>query len=262
MSGNPGAQPGLSGVPAPAVPGQRIGRIDPPGAPAPGAPTGVAGPAAIPGPRGPGPAPGMRLYLPIPRMGWYELPLDPADRTAAIAARWTELKATEPALDRPEIAAAFADTLRTLASHYARRGSQVAAIGWAAASGRPPDSVLDVKLVEPLPAESARDEAEGLTGLLMLPSPDDASPRTVQLVDLPAGPAARLRLLGPGGRDTTGRDVVCDIVQYWLPAPAVGATVLVSCSTSDLAGGDRVAAVVDTLVTGLTVEPRAGLSAG
>jgi hypothetical protein len=218
-------------------------------------PAGTLGSTSIPAPRQ-APVPGLRVHLPIPRQGWYELALDPAERTAVIAEQWAELTATEPALNRPAIAAAFADTLRTLANHYARRGSQLAAIGWAAASGRPPDCVLDVKLVEPLPAESARDEAEGLLGLLMLPSPDDASPRTVELVDLPAGPAVRLRLLGPGGRDTSGRDLVCDIVQYWLPAPAAGATVLVSCSSSDLDAGDRIAAVVDALVTGLTVQPR------
>lgn len=197
----------------------------------------------------------MRLQLPIPRQGWYELALDPAERPATIAAQWAELRATEPGLDRPDVADAFARTLQALAGHYARRGSEIAAVGWAPATGHPPDSVLDVKLVEPLPADSARDEAEGLAGLLMLPAPDDISPRTVELVELPAGTAARLRLLGPGGRDSTGRDVVCDIVQYWLPAPAVAATVLVGCSTSDLAGGDRIAGLVDLLVTRLTVQP-------
>jgi hypothetical protein len=197
----------------------------------------------------------MRLYLPIPRQGWYELALEPAGRPATIAAQWDELRAAEPGLDRPEIADAFAHTLRTLATHYARRGSELAAVGWQPATGRPPDSVLDVKLVEPLGAVSARDEAEALTGLLMVPAQDDIGPRTVELVELPAGPAARLRLLSPGGRDGSGRDVVCDIVQYWLPAPAVAATVLVSCSTSDLVAGDRVAEIVDILVTELSVRP-------
>lgn len=208
----------------------------------------------------------MRLYVPLPRQDWYELGLAPADRPALIATQWAQLRSAAPDLDRPEVADAFARTLQALASHYARRGSQFAAVGWQPASGRPPQSVLDVTLVEPLPAESARDEAEGLTGLLMLPSPDDVSPRTVELVDLPAGPAARLRVLGPGGRDATGRDLVCDVVQYWLPvwlggAPA--ATVLVSCSTADLAAGDRIAELVDLLVTGLTAEPApAGGSTG
>jgi hypothetical protein len=197
----------------------------------------------------------MRLHLPIPRQDWYELALDPADRPATIAAQWADLRAAAPDLDRPEIADAFARTLETLASHYARRGSQFAAVGWEPATGRPPQSVLDVKLVEPLPADSPRDEAEGLTGLLMLPGPDDVSPRAVELVELPAGPAARLRLLGPGGRDASGRDVVCDIVQYWLPVGPVAATVLVTCSTSDVAAGDRTAELVDLLVTRLTVEP-------
>jgi hypothetical protein len=197
----------------------------------------------------------MRLHLPMPRRDWYELALDPADRAATIAAQWAELRAAAAELDRPEVADAFARTLDTLASHYARRGSQLAAVGWQPSTGRPPQSVLDVKLVEPLPADSPRDEAEGLTGLLMLPSPDDVGPRTVELVELPAGPAVRLRLLGPGGRDAGGRDVVCDIVQYWLPVGPAAATVLVTCSTADVAAGDRIAELVDVLVTRLAVDP-------
>jgi hypothetical protein len=201
----------------------------------------------------------MRLHLPIPRSDWYELALDPADRPVTIAAQWAELRSIAPELNRPEVAAAFARTLETLAGHYARRGSQLAAVGWQPRTGRPPRSVLDVKLVEPLPADTPRDEAEGLTGLLMLPSPDDVSPRTVELVELPAGPAARLRLLGPGGRDAGGRDVICDIVQYWLPVWLPGgpaaATVLVSCSTSDVTAGDQTAELVDLLVTRLAADP-------
>jgi hypothetical protein len=197
----------------------------------------------------------IRLNLPIPKQGWYELALDPVDRPAAVAAQWADLRAAAPDLDRPAVADAFARTLETLASHYARRGSQFAAVGWQPATGRPPHSVLDVKLVEPLPADSPRDEAEGLAGLLMLASPDDVSPRAVQLVELPAGLAARLRLLGPGGRDASGRDVVCDIVQYWLPVGPAAATVLVTSSTSDVSAGDRAAELVDLLVTRLTVAP-------
>jgi hypothetical protein len=201
----------------------------------------------------------MRLHLPVPRRDWYELALEPAGRAAAIAAQWTQLRSAAPELARPEVADAFARTLETLASHYAHRGSQLAAVGWQPRTGRPPQSVLDVKLVEPLPADSPRAEAEGLTGLLMLPCQDDVSPRTVELVELPAGPAARLRLLGPGGRDASGRDVVCDVVQYWLPVWLPGgppaATVLVTCSTADLAAGDQTAELVDLLVTSLTAEP-------
>jgi hypothetical protein len=197
----------------------------------------------------------LRVQLPILRRNWYELGLDPAQRQALIATQWAELRSGAAELDRPEVAAAFASTLDSLADHYARRGSQIAAVEWLAATGRPPQSVLDVRFIEPLSADSPLDEAQGLEGLLMLPSEDDASPRTVELVELPAGPAVRLRLLGPGGRDASGRDVICDVVQYWLPLGLAPATALVTCSSSLLEDGDRNAEMLDLLVNEMVIEP-------
>lgn len=197
---------------------------------------------------------GIRVRLPIPHRNWYELALAPDRRPAAVAAQWAELRATAPDLDRPEVAAAFTATLTGLAARYARGGSQLAAVEWYPATGHPPQAVLDVKAVEPVEAVPARDEAEGLQGLLMLPAADDIGPRTVDLVELPAGTAVRLRLLAPAG-GSRNRAAVADIVQFWLPVPAAPATVLVTCCTSDISAGDRNAELLDLLMTELTVDP-------
>jgi hypothetical protein len=194
----------------------------------------------------------LRVHLPIPRRDWYELALDEADRDTVIATQWADLRRTAPDLDRPEVAEAFRATLDTLARHYASRGSLIAAVEWYPRTGRPPQTVLDLTLVESLPADSPYDEAAGLYGLLMLPTDDDLGPRRIDRVELAAGPAVRLRLLAPGGQDAAGRDMVCDIVQYWVPTDT-GATVLVSCSTSAVADGDRNADLLDRLMPELVV---------
>jgi hypothetical protein len=207
----------------------------------------------------PGVAVAVRVAVPVPP-GWYELALSEVERPVALEVQWSALLRAHPELDRPAVAAAFRATLGALAAHYAADGAAVAMVEWDAPSGEPPRAVLDVKVADALDypgaLAEAGDEAEGLLGLLMQPAGDDVSNRSAERVDLPAGPAVRLRVLAPGGAEPGGRELVCDLIQYWIVLPTAPATVIVSCSSSRLEDGDRNAALVDQLAGALVAQPR------
>jgi hypothetical protein len=202
----------------------------------------------------------VRVSVPVPP-GWYELALSDVERATALDVQWSALLRTHPELDRPEVAAAFRATLGGLAARYAAGGSAVAMVEWDAPSGEPPASVLDVQVADaldfPAALAAADDEADGLLGLLTQPADDDVSNRTAERVDLPAGPAVRLRVLAPGGTDPAGRELVCDLIQYWIVLPTAPATVLLTCSSSRLEDGDRNAAMIDQLAGALIATPQA-----
>jgi hypothetical protein len=206
----------------------------------------------------------VRVAMPVPP-GWYELALSEAERPVALDVQWSALVRAHPELDRPEVAAAFRATLGDLATRYAAEGSAVAMVEWDAPSGEPPRSVLDVKVAAaldfPAALAPAEDEAEGLLGLLMRPADDDVSNRTAERVDLPAGPAVRLRVLAPGGTEPDGRELVCELIQYWIVLPTAPATVLLTCSSSRLEDGDRNAALLDELAVALVATPQPVMTA-
>jgi hypothetical protein len=207
----------------------------------------------------------VRVSVPVPP-GWYELALSDVERPIALDVQWSALLRRHPELDRPGVAAAFRATLGDLAARYAGGGSAVAMVEWDAPSGEPPRSVLDVQVADaldfPAALAPAGDEADGLLGLLLRPAEDDVSNRTAERVDLPAGPAVRLRVLAPGGTDPDGRELVCDLTQYWIVLPTAPATVLLTCSTSRLEDGDRNAALLDRLAGALVAEPQRLPAAG
>jgi hypothetical protein len=180
----------------------------------------------------------VRASLPLPAAGWYALPLDPAGRAEQVAAQ----VAGAPAEQRPALTA----TLTALAQHYA--GCEQAAVAWR--PGEPPHAVIQVSLA-PLPHAIALDV---LLAQLAADRPGDIGPRVASAVSLPAGDAARVRVLAEGGADPAGRQVVTDVVQYWLPLPDRDIAVVAASSTAVLTDGDDLAALLDTLVRDLTVE--------
>lgn len=193
----------------------------------------------------------VTVTLPIPTQGWYQLGLDEAERPALIAGQYGDLVAAQPLLDTERARAAFTESLTALAEHYAGQGCQIAAVAWQPESGEPPQAVLQVS-VTPWQAGD-RDPIAALTEQLGGQHEGDIGPRSVETVELPPGPAVRARVIADGGEDRAGRQVVSDVVQYWLPLPERGLAVVAASSTAVLDAGAETAAVLDVLVERLTV---------
>ncbi len=191
------------------------------------------------------------VALPIPADGWYQLGLDEAARPGLIAEQYRDLVAAQPLLDDERARAAFTGSLTVLAEHYAARGCQIAAVAWRPESGEPPRTVIEVS-VTPWRAGDG-DPIATLTEQLGVDRPGDIGPRSVETVELPPGPAVRVRVIADGGEDRAGRQVVSDVVQYWLPLPDRGLAVVAASSTAVLDEGTGTAAVLDVLVERLTV---------
>jgi hypothetical protein len=166
----------------------------------------------------------VNLSIPIPTEGWHHLALDSA-------------------MDDPVLGA--------LAEHYAAAGCQLAAVAWDPDGAQQPHAVLQVSLTPWQP--SGADPLAALAGELAADRPGDVGPRTVSRVDLPAGPAVRVRVIADGGADAARRQVVSDVVQYWLPLPERGLAVVAATSTAILTDGDALADLLDALVPSLTV---------
>jgi hypothetical protein len=195
----------------------------------------------------------VTVTLPIPARGWYQLGLEESGRPALIAGQYDELVAARPLLDTAQARAAFTESLTVLAEHYAARGCQIAAVAWQPESGGPPQAVIQVS-VTPWQAGGG-DPIATLTEQLGANREGDIGPRSVETVDLPPGPAVRARVIADGGEDHAGRQVVSDVVQYWLPLPLPerGLAVVAASSTAILDEGTETASMFDVLVERLTV---------
>jgi hypothetical protein len=192
----------------------------------------------------------LTLSLPIPTQGWYQLGLDAASRPALIAEQYAELVADQPLLDTEQARAAFTESLTVLAEHYAAQGSRLAAVAWQPASGEPPLAVIQVSVT---PWQAGDDPVGTLTAQLGGEREGDIGPRAVETVQLAAGTAVRVRVVADGGEDHAGRQVVSDVVQYWLPLPEHGVAVVAASSTAALDEGAETAAVLDVLVEKLAI---------
>jgi hypothetical protein len=123
--------------------------------------------------------------------------------------------------------------------------SGIAVLGeWLAIAQRGSGSGVDAALV-------------GLCGDLGRRRDGDITDRQVSVVDLPAGPAVRLRVVGDlvGG---TGEATAVDSVQHWIPVPhEAGHDVLIlAAGTPTLAAADPFAAAVDRIAGSLRIAAR------
>lgn len=82
----------------------------------------------------------------------------------------------------------------------------------------------------------------------------DVTPPAVSEVDLPAGPAVRVRVLAETSPDDDGATMVLDCVQFWLPLTEHDETLIFSFSTPNLALGDQLAEVFDRIATAIEVD--------
>ena len=72
----------------------------------------------------------------------------------------------------------------------------------------------------------------------------DVRPRQAAAVELPAGPAVRVRCLRRSGPDD---DLLVDVVEHWVPVPGQQDLLLLRGSTPCLDLGDELAAVFDRI---------------
>lgn len=180
---------------------------------------------------------------------WCPSDPDPATRAASTAAAVDRRIAADP-----ELAGArreLIDILLGFAETADEKGALVAATLW-----EPGDYAPTVANVMVLAA--ATPEPPGIDTLveaLARPAASDAGPRDVQEMQLPAGPAVRLRLLTATEGPPDEPSVVLDAIQHWIPVPGCpGEAAVVSSSTPCLDVGDALATLSDEIAISVRFE--------
>jgi hypothetical protein len=176
--------------------------------------------------------------LPVPPEGWLELALDDTAQGAP--------------------GTASADIIDRCTRDAKRRGAIVGFIQWRPDREPAPRAVLNVTAIRR--QSETGSELDELETALRTPQDADLSPRTVEVVELPAGRALRVRVYAGGGRSTdagrpaSGADAVIDVVQYWLPVEGTSQVLVASSSTTEISAGNEVAALLDAMMDRLTVD--------
>ncbi|MFL6077420.1 MAG: hypothetical protein ACJ73S_29000 [Mycobacteriales bacterium] len=103
-----------------------------------------------------------------------------------------------------------------------------------------------------LPAAGEDTDPETLVRTLAATHPGDAGRRRIDVVQVPAGPAVRIRCMVHLPLDKTDQQVV-DSVQYWVPVEDTGDLAVLSFATGHLAFGDFFAEAFDEVAATLEV---------
>jgi hypothetical protein len=152
---------------------------------------------------------------------------------------------------RPALAPARQTLLRLLIEFWDDAAAQQAVAGAALFEPAPGAAlVASVVVVEATRDHPADEDAEvaALLDLLWGDSPFDIRPRTVDIVDLPAGRAVRLtRLARTAGAEPGDTEVVVEMVQHWLPVPGLETIVVLVGSSPSLHAADELALAFDTI---------------
>jgi hypothetical protein len=99
-------------------------------------------------------------------------------------------------------------------------------------------------------------DLELLVEELRQPHERDLDGRDVQLVQLPAGPAARVHVISADGPpDETGKVVYVERVDYFIPVPGGTDMLLVNCTTPSIAVGEMVTELFDGIANTVALEP-------
>ncbi len=192
---------------------------------------------------------GVRIELP-PAWFWW-------DRNDPEGATVRDLDAR--IAERPELAPAREIMLQVLLGVWddAIDQSAVAAGGLVEPA---PDAALVATYVvaaaERMHPEDAEAEIAAVLGLLEPASPFDIRPRTLDVVELPAGRAVRLaRLARTDGADQGESEVVVDMVQHWLPVAGQPTLLVLAGSTPCLHAADVLEAAFDSIARSVELEP-------
>ncbi|HWC14901.1 MAG TPA: hypothetical protein VG929_09935 [Actinomycetota bacterium] len=177
--------------------------------------------------------------------GWYLREIDWSKREQDIAAFVDEMIANDPDLagqradmiERFEVFSKDADDKMAL----------IAAMLWDT-SGEVPIAA-DIRIHESLreAPETIERELDLLQEMAGRSEPGDLGPREVQLVDLPAGRAVRLRVLAETEADAKGDTIALDVVQHWVPVPERAEMIVISSSTPNLVFADDIVKAFDAV---------------
>jgi hypothetical protein len=188
--------------------------------------------------------------------GWYELDLD----------RSTRKKSTEAAVDgqvqaNPVLAEArnaIVDRLLAFAADADEKGALAGATLWTVIDGVELAANVMVFSVGRDSPDDLATELAGLEAALAKRSAVDVGTRSVERVELPAGPGIRLRVLAESAAEAassqshaSGNGIVVDTVQYWVPVSDARHLLVVSATTPCLAYGDDFAEVFDSIAASL-----------
>jgi len=182
---------------------------------------------------------------------WYVRDADTREWESSTASQMDERLAC-----RPDLLAA-ASTLRRVVMDSWKdaesQGALAAATLWEPSDdGRGATAATLVVAAERARPDDGAAEIAGLVAALGEPSESDLAPRRVSAVELPVGPAVRLRRLtrttgaGPGEGE-----LVVDTVQHWVPVPGGRTIVVLAGSTPCLDVADELAEAFDAIAATL-----------
>jgi hypothetical protein len=173
---------------------------------------------------------------------WYVVDVDPATRRERASEDVAARVASQPELGPFE--KDIVETLIGLGEDAEERGAMSCAVLWEPSPYGPTVANLTVLVCEPT-ATSTPAELDAIVNMLSASDDTDVGPKTVDTVDLPAGPAVRIRYLREADEEGAPR-VVFDVTQFWIPLldrKDQPITLLVNAVTPSLYAGDRVAEV-------------------
>jgi hypothetical protein len=185
----------------------------------------------------------VAFHVEVPE-SWYQW--DPDDEAAFTARQVDERIARQPEL-RPA-RQALLDLLMECWRDAASQGAVAAAALWEPA---PLAAVTATLLVMEAPRAAPGDDRGEIADLLDSlsgDSPFDVQPAELGTVDLPAGPAVRLRRLARTDAANSGEpDIIVDMVQHWIPVPGRTEIIVLAGSTPCLAVADDLARTFDAI---------------
>lgn len=185
------------------------------------------------------------LSLPLGE-AWFDLPLDDEATQASYEARVDARIAREPDL------AGSRDSLVKMIAHFARDARMRGAVGGALYWKRHDLDVVSVATlyttVCPRSDGPVSDEIERLRSQLDERYATDRFEPAVDVCDLPAGQALRVRVISDTEQDENEQWVaLLETVQYWIPVPGWPACLLLNFSTPNLAGAEPLVTEFDQI---------------
>jgi hypothetical protein len=194
------------------------------------------------------------LTLELPE-GWFVIEADPSARRTALVAD-VEAWARE-APDRMAHRKELVEILSGFGAEAEEKSALFAAVFWEPGENGPTAANVMVFEGERSAPDSVEAEVAAALVDLAQPDPADHGPRDVSQVQLPIGPAVRVRFLAssPDDRAEGEPALVLDVTQVWVPLQGQPPMVIISGTTPTLIAGDDVASVVDAVAGSVRYTP-------
>ncbi|MGH9022744.1 MAG: hypothetical protein ACRDV9_06550 [Acidimicrobiia bacterium] len=193
------------------------------------------------------PVPNWDFSLEIPD-DWYVHDPDPKTRRATTAGDVEARLRGRPVL--PGVAEDLMSVLLDFAVDADDKGALASATLWEPGELAPLSANLMV-LLAPRSAERPDEEIASLCSALSRPGAGEMGDREIAAVELPVGPAVRLRLLASAEAGPGEASVVLCAVQHWIPVPGQPQVAVVSASTPCLGFAEDLVGVFDRIAASL-----------